>query len=84
MTASRPRAALSALGRAIRRVAVALWTAHAELVLMCDPVWQAGLVPADRDGPLAWTTSPDGPQLIGSWLPAADETGPAGDASAAD
>jgi hypothetical protein len=32
-------------------------------------LWQASRVPGDQAGPLAWTSSLDGPRLTGSYLP---------------
>ena len=59
----------AALWRATRRAARALRAVHDEQVLMWELLWQASRVPGDQAGPLAWTSSLDGPRLTGSYLP---------------
>ena len=63
----------TALWRAARRAAVALRAINDEQVLMWELFLQAGRVPADRAGPLAWVSSLDGPRLTGNRLLVLDE-----------
>ncbi len=56
------------LWRGACRAAAALRAIHDEQVLMWELIWQSSRVPADRDGPLAWTPSLDGPRLTGRHL----------------
>jgi hypothetical protein len=61
------------LWRAAYRAAAALPAIHDQQGLMWELVWQSNRVPVDRDGPLAWTPSPDGPRLTGRHLASPDE-----------
>lgn len=55
------------------RAAKALRDIHKEQVLMWELFWQAGRVPVERAGPLAWVPSLDGPRLTGSHLPGPED-----------
>jgi hypothetical protein len=68
----------AALWRAARCAARALRTVHDEQVLMWELLWQASRVPADQAGPLAWTSSLDGPRLTGSYLPTPSDASASG------
>jgi hypothetical protein len=65
-----------AVWRAVRAAARALRAGHEEQVLMWDLFWQAGRVPAEREGALSWVASLDGPRLTGSRLPAPGDVVP--------
>jgi hypothetical protein len=52
-----------------RRAATALRDLHREQVYAWECLLRANRAPADRPGPLTWTTSLDGPRLVGTWLP---------------
>jgi hypothetical protein len=73
VVASRLRGAAVAVWRGIRCVGRAVRTLHQEQVLMWELFWESSRVRVEREGPLAWTSSLDGPRLTGSRLPAADQ-----------
>ena len=59
--------------RAACRVAVALRDLHREQVYAWEGLCRASRAPVDRPGPLTWTSSLDGPRLVGTWLCAPDD-----------
>ena len=62
----------TACWRAAGRVAGMLRDIHREQVYAVECMCRASRAPVDRPGPLSWVPSLDGPQLVGSWLPAPD------------
>jgi len=62
----------TACWRAACRVAAILRDIHREQVYAMECICRASRAPVDRLGPLSWIPSLDGPQLVGSWLPAPD------------
>jgi hypothetical protein len=62
----------TACWRAVCRVASVLRDLHREQVYAWECICRISRAPVDGPGPLTWTPSLDGPQLVGAWLPAPD------------
>jgi len=66
------------LWRAVSAATWALRRVRHEQVMMWVCWLRVNRVPVDRDGPLGWEPSLDGPRLIGRHLPALDHDGTEG------
>ena len=68
----------SAVWRAARRAAAALWAMQEEQGVMWDMWWQLNRATTPDSGPLTWVLTLDGHQLSGSHLPVPTDTSAGG------